>query len=143
MNDTRKTRAELIAELTELHRRLSDLATTDVERRQAEQPRAANLALHYELARCERTEKVLRDREERYRNLFENAPIGIYRTTPDGRLLVSSPALMKIIIRLSSAHVALPHLPYALWQRRPPPDQSGLTPIGVSDPILTFVPNRA
>jgi PAS domain S-box-containing protein len=35
--------------------------------------------------------------EERYRHLYENAPIGIYRTTPDGRILLASPALVEML----------------------------------------------
>ena len=37
--------------------------------------------------------EALRQSEERYRNLFENVPTGIYRTTPDGRFLMANPAL--------------------------------------------------
>jgi PAS domain S-box-containing protein len=33
----------------------------------------------------EHAEKALRKSEERYRNIFENAPVGIFRTTVDGR----------------------------------------------------------
>jgi PAS domain S-box-containing protein len=46
-------------------------------------------------------EAALRESEERYRNLFENAPIGIYRTAPDGRILMASPALLRML-RFSS-----------------------------------------
>ncbi len=42
-------------------------------------------------------EELLREREERYRQLFENAPVGIYRTTPDGRILESNPALIRML----------------------------------------------
>lgn len=38
----------------------------------------------------------LRRSEERYRNLFNNLPIGIYRTTPEGRILDGNPAMMEI-----------------------------------------------
>ena len=37
------------------------------------------------------------DIQEQYRNLFENAPIGIYRTTPDGRILMANPTLVRIL----------------------------------------------
>jgi PAS domain S-box-containing protein len=46
-------------------------------------------------------EIALRASEERYRNLFENAPIGIYRTTPEGRILMANPALLRML-RFSS-----------------------------------------
>ena len=32
----------------------------------------------------QRSERALRESEERFRSLFENATVGIYRTTPDG-----------------------------------------------------------
>ncbi len=42
-------------------------------------------------------EEAVRQSEERYKNLFENAQIGIYRTTPEGRILVANPALIKML----------------------------------------------
>jgi PAS domain S-box-containing protein len=44
-----------------------------------------------------RAEEALRESEERYRSLFEQSPLGIYRTTPDGRILVANPALLQIL----------------------------------------------
>jgi len=41
--------------------------------------------------------EALQKSEERYRNLFENLPIGIYQTTPDGRILTSNPALVRML----------------------------------------------
>ena len=41
-----------------------------------------------------------REGEERhtwYKTLFENVPIGIYRTTPDGRILMANPALVRML----------------------------------------------
>ncbi|MHB8765790.1 MAG: hybrid sensor histidine kinase/response regulator [Deferrisomatales bacterium] len=38
----------------------------------------------------------LRDAEARYRELFENVPVGLYRSTPDGRLLDANPALAEL-----------------------------------------------
>ncbi len=34
---------------------------------------------------------------EDYRDLFEHIPIGVYRTTPDGRILAANPSLLKIL----------------------------------------------
>lgn len=42
-------------------------------------------------------EIALHQSEKRYKNLFENAPIGIYRTTPDGRILMANPTLMRLL----------------------------------------------
>ncbi len=42
-------------------------------------------------------EKALRESEARYRDLFNIVPVGIYRTTPDGRILDGNPAAMEIL----------------------------------------------
>ncbi len=42
-------------------------------------------------------EEKLKESEEKYRNLVENAPIGIYRTTPPGRILMANPALVRML----------------------------------------------
>ena len=39
----------------------------------------------------------LKKSEERYRNIFENSPTGIYRTTPDGKILLANPSLIKML----------------------------------------------
>jgi len=44
-----------------------------------------------------RTEEEYKKSEERYKNLFENALIGIYRTTPDGRILLANPKLIQML----------------------------------------------
>jgi len=44
-----------------------------------------------------KTESALRESEERFRSLFENATIGIYRTTPDGRILLANPTLIHML----------------------------------------------
>lgn len=44
-----------------------------------------------------RTEDALKDSEERFRSLYENAPIGIYRTTPDGQILLANHMLVKML----------------------------------------------
>jgi PAS domain S-box-containing protein len=46
--------------------------------------------------RCQ-MEEALRESEERFRSLFENAVLGIYRTTPDGQILLANPALCKML----------------------------------------------
>ena len=35
--------------------------------------------------------------EERFRDIFENSPIGIYQTTPDGYFLTANPALIRML----------------------------------------------
>jgi len=39
----------------------------------------------------------LKESEERFFGLYDNAPIGIYRTTPDGQILLANPALVEMI----------------------------------------------
>jgi len=45
----------------------------------------------------QRAEEALRESEERFRSLFENSLIGMYRTTPDGRILTANPALVRML----------------------------------------------
>jgi PAS domain S-box-containing protein len=42
-------------------------------------------------------EEALRQSEERFRQLYENSPLGIYRTTPDGKILLANSALIKML----------------------------------------------
>jgi len=44
-----------------------------------------------------RAEEALRQKEEEYRSIFEQALEGIYRTTPEGKSLAANPALAKIL----------------------------------------------
>jgi PAS domain S-box-containing protein len=45
----------------------------------------------------QRSERALRESEERFRSLFENATVGIYRTTPQGRIVIANPALVRML----------------------------------------------
>ncbi len=45
----------------------------------------------------EDTPAPLRESGERYRSLFERLPVGLYRSTPDGRLLDANPALVALL----------------------------------------------
>jgi diguanylate cyclase (GGDEF)-like protein/PAS domain S-box-containing protein len=42
------------------------------------------------------SEAALRESERQQRELIEEAPIGIYRTTPDGKVLLANPALLRL-----------------------------------------------
>jgi PAS domain S-box-containing protein len=42
-------------------------------------------------------EEALRLSEAQFRNIFESAVIGIYRTTPDGRILMANPTLINML----------------------------------------------
>jgi PAS domain S-box-containing protein len=43
------------------------------------------------------TERQLRQSEERYRQLFDRTPIGLYRSTPEGTVLDVNPALVQML----------------------------------------------
>lgn len=40
---------------------------------------------------------ALRESEERYRQLYENSTVGLYRTTPDGQILLANPAMVRMM----------------------------------------------
>jgi len=44
-----------------------------------------------------KTEEALRESEGSFRNIFENAVLGLYRTTPDGRILMANSALLRML----------------------------------------------
>ncbi|MGH7791879.1 MAG: PAS domain S-box protein, partial [Thermodesulfobacteriota bacterium] len=41
--------------------------------------------------------EMIKASEEKHRHLFENIPTGVYRTTPDGRILMANPALVHML----------------------------------------------
>ncbi len=57
----------------------------------------ANSRLVQELKRRQQVEDMLRRGAERYKNLFENSPMGIYRTNPDGKILMANPMLIRMM----------------------------------------------
>lgn len=50
-----------------------------------------------DITQKKQAEETLKLSEERYRNIFESAVIGIYRTTPDGQILMANPTLIKML----------------------------------------------
>ncbi len=72
----------------------------ELERRVAERTSEitqANSRLVQELKRRQQVEDMLRRGAELYKNLFENSPIGIYRTDPRGRILMANPTLIRMM----------------------------------------------
>ncbi|MDQ3818402.1 MAG: PAS domain S-box protein, partial [Acidobacteriota bacterium] len=59
--------------------------------------RPAQLVLVNDITERMRAELALRDAEEKYRNIFENAVEGIYQASPDGRFISVNPALARIL----------------------------------------------
>jgi len=49
------------------------------------------------LVQRRRAEAALRENEDRFRGIFENAMIGVYRTTPAGQILMANPAFVKML----------------------------------------------
>jgi len=39
----------------------------------------------------------LRESEERFRSLYENSTIGLYRATPDGKIVLANPTLVEML----------------------------------------------
>ena len=50
-----------------------------------------------DVTRRKRVEQALQESEERFRDIFENAVLGLYQTTPDGRIILSNPALVRML----------------------------------------------
>ncbi|NIP28341.1 MAG: PAS domain S-box protein [Phycisphaerae bacterium] len=42
-------------------------------------------------------EDALRESEKRFREIFDNTAVGVYRTTPDGKILMANPALVQML----------------------------------------------
>jgi len=50
-----------------------------------------------DISEYKRVEQALRESEVRFRTLYENSTIGLYRTTPEGMILLANPALVKML----------------------------------------------
>ncbi len=60
------------------------------------EPDLMERSIRYAMERV-RAEAALRDSEERHRSMFDHLPIGLYRTTTDGRLLDANPSLVQLL----------------------------------------------
>jgi PAS domain S-box-containing protein len=50
-----------------------------------------------DISEYKRVEQALTESEVRFRSLYENSTIGLYRTTPEGKILLANPALVKML----------------------------------------------
>ena len=57
----------------------------------------ANLVIVRDITQRKRAEEALRESERHFHSLFDNATIGMYRTTPDGRILLSNHAAVHML----------------------------------------------
>ncbi len=56
-----------------------------------------NQELQTEIRERSQAEKALRESEEKYRSIFENATEGFFQSTPDGRLITVNPAMVRFM----------------------------------------------
>lgn len=57
----------------------------------------AMLGVSTDITERKRAERAVRESEEKYRKIFENAVEGIFQTTPEGHLLSANPALARML----------------------------------------------
>jgi len=70
--------------------------TRQVEERTIELQNSNN-ELNQEIEEREKVKQALKQSEERFRSIFENSTIGLYRTTPQGEIQMANPALIKML----------------------------------------------
>jgi PAS domain S-box-containing protein len=92
----------IIRDVTDRIKTQEELQKAHDELESRVQQRTSDLAgavekLQKGIAERKRAEESLRQAEERFRTIFENAVVGIYRTTPDGRILMANPAIIKLL----------------------------------------------
>ncbi len=54
------------------------------------------IAIKEDITERKKADESLKESELRFRGLYENATIGIYRSTPEGKILLANPTLIKI-----------------------------------------------
>ncbi|MCK4591645.1 MAG: PAS domain S-box protein, partial [Candidatus Latescibacteria bacterium] len=82
----------MVDSLESAHRELKDL-NASLEKRVTDRTKE----LQQEIDERRRAEEALRKSEEKYRNIFENIAEGIYQSTPEGKILLVNPAIVKML----------------------------------------------
>ena len=59
--------------------------------------RKVALTILHDISEQKRTEAALKSNEESFRNFVENAGVGVYRSTPEGRIVMANSALLRIM----------------------------------------------
>jgi PAS domain S-box-containing protein len=100
--DQRPCNVGLFTDITEHIKAEEQLKKVHEELEIRVKKRTADLAkavekLKKEITERKRAEESLRSAEVRFRSIFENTIIGLYRTTPSGRILLANPALIKMM----------------------------------------------
>jgi len=81
MNKSDKTKDELLLELKELKQKNI----------------ALKVMFEKDITGRNNAEESMRKSEERFRSLYENSTMGLYRTTPDGKIILANPTLVKML----------------------------------------------
>jgi PAS domain S-box-containing protein len=55
------------------------------------------LMVLHDVTHRKQADKALRDAEDRFKTIFENAAIGLYRTTPGGQIVMANPAMVGML----------------------------------------------
>ena len=55
------------------------------------------ISYHIDITDKKLAERRLKESEQSFRSIFENVPVGIYRTTPAGEILMANPAMRKML----------------------------------------------
>jgi PAS domain S-box-containing protein len=60
-------------------------------------PSGEIVCVYEDITHRKQMEEALRKSQQRFKSIFENAPIGFYRTTPGGRILDANPVLIQVL----------------------------------------------
>jgi PAS domain S-box-containing protein len=73
------------------------VSTTKMPLRDAQGRIIGTFGVSRDITARKQAEEALRASEEHFRSFIENLPVGVYRSTPDGRVLMANPALLRML----------------------------------------------